>query len=324
MFTGVDIPRNKLYDHAKNNHVEFVKKENEIVDNAIKKQKIKFSEVLDYDEQYVLTNDGWMYKLMALDPVSKYIYDFKIINPLEFDLECVVNFLKPIVEDNNIKILSADDAKINKKASNELNLEFSLCGYHKMSNLMKIIRGPIRRLIRKINSLGCKIEDNLKKIDEINELRKGMSKPKKDDTKAKKLIEDRTKYERENNQYRCQIRECNEELKSLIDVKDAVSLCIGSKTYSGGINRYNRMKQNINKFHQKTHSFIINLEKSLDSLLMHTKHKNVPTTNNGIELCHKHTLNGYDKRKYKTVDGIEREMDLKRIRWNRRCVLGWV
>ena len=48
MFTGVDIPRNKLYDHAKNNHVEFVKKENEIVDNAIKKQKIKFSEVLDY------------------------------------------------------------------------------------------------------------------------------------------------------------------------------------------------------------------------------------------------------------------------------------
>ena len=193
-----------------------------------------------------------------------------------------------------------------------------------MSNLMKIIRGPIRRLIRKINSLGCKIEDNLKKIDEINELRKGMSKPKKDDTKAKKLIEDRTKYERENNQYRCQIRECNEELKSLIDVKDAVSLCIGSKTYSGGINRYNRMKQNINKFHQKTHSFIINLEKSLDSLLMHTKHKNVPTTNNGIELCHKHTLNGYDKRKYKTVEGIEREMDLKRIRWNRRCVLGWV
>ena len=324
LFTGVHIPRNKLYDHAKKNHVEFVQKENEIVDNAIKNQEIKFSEVLDYDEQYVLTNDGWMYKLMALDPISKYIYDFKIVNPLEFDLECVVNFLKPIVEENNIRILSADDAKINKKAAKELNLEFSLCGYHKMSNLMKIIRGPIRRLIRKINSLGCKIEDNLIKIDVINELRKGMSKPKKEDKKGKKLIDDRKKYERENSQYRCEIREFNEELESLIDAKDAVSLCISSKTYSGGINRYNRMKQNIDKFHQKTHSFIINLEKSLDSLLMHTKYKNVPTTNNGIELCHKHTLNGYDKRKYKTIGGIEREMDLKRIRWNRRCVLGWV
>ena len=125
LFTGVSIPRNKLYVHAKKNHAEFVEKENEIVDNAIKSQKIKFSEVLDYDEQYVLTNDGWKYKLMALDPDSKYIYDFKIVDPDEFDLECVVNFLKPIVKENNIKFLSADGAKVNEKAAEELNLEFS-------------------------------------------------------------------------------------------------------------------------------------------------------------------------------------------------------
>ena len=54
---------------------------------------------------------------MALDSVSKYIYDFKIVDPDEFDLECVVNFLKPIVEENIIKILSADGAKINEKAA---------------------------------------------------------------------------------------------------------------------------------------------------------------------------------------------------------------
>ena len=322
LFTGISIPRNKLYDYAKKNHYEFVEKENEIVDNAIKSQKIEFSNVLDYDEQYVLTNEGWMYKLMALDPVSKYIYDFKIVNPVEFDLECVVNFLKPIVEENNIKILSADGAKINKKAADELNLEFDLCGFHKMSNLMDIIKSPIRGITRKTKSLGRKIEHNLIKISKIKELRKGMSKPKKDDIKGKKLVNDRKKYERENRQHRSKIKKYNEELKSLIDAKNAVSLCIGSKTYSGGINRYNRMIKNIDKFHQKTHSFIINLEKSLDSLLMHTKYKDAPTTNNGIELCHKHTLNGYDKRKYKTVEGIEREMNLKRIRWNKRCVLG--
>ena len=193
-----------------------------------------------------------------------------------------------------------------------------------MSNLMDIIRSPIRGITRKTKSLGRKIEDNLIKISEIKELRRGMGKPKKDDIKGKKLVDDRKKYERENSQHRAEIRTYNEELKSLIDAKTAVSLCIGSKTYSGGINRYNRMIKNIDKFHQKTHSFIINLEKSLDSLLMHTKYKDAPTTNNGIELCHKHTLNCYDKRKYKTVEGIEREMNLKRIRWNKRCVLGWV
>ena len=166
-----------------------------------------------------------------------------------------------------------------------------------MSNLMDIIRGPIRGLNRKTKSLGRKIEDNLIKISEIKELRKGMGKPKKDDTKEKNLVDDRKKYERENREYRSKIRECDAELKSLIDAKDAVSMYIGSKTYSGGINRYNRMIENIDKFHEKTHPFIINLEKSLDSLLMHTKHEDVPTTNNDIELCHKHTLNGRDKRK---------------------------
>ena len=106
LFTGVHIPRNKLYNHAMKYHDEFVAKENEIVDNAIKENKIKFSKVIDYDEQYVLTNDGWKFKLMALDPVSNYIYDYKIVDPEEFDLDCVVGFLKPIIEENKIKYLS--------------------------------------------------------------------------------------------------------------------------------------------------------------------------------------------------------------------------
>ena len=55
LFTGVKIPRNTLYEYAKVNHDAFVEKHNKIIEEAIKKQKIKFSEVLSYDEQYVLT-----------------------------------------------------------------------------------------------------------------------------------------------------------------------------------------------------------------------------------------------------------------------------
>ena len=66
------------------------------------------------------------------------------------------------------------------------------------------------------------------------------------------------------------------------------------------------------------------MKNRLDSLLMHTKYKDAPTTNNAIELSHRYTLDGREKRKYKTIEGIEREMELKRIRWNKRCVLGWV
>ena len=55
LFTGVKIPRNTLYEYAKVNHDAFVEKHNKIIEEAIKNQKIKFSEVLSYDEQYVLT-----------------------------------------------------------------------------------------------------------------------------------------------------------------------------------------------------------------------------------------------------------------------------
>ena len=261
---------------------------------------------------------------MCMNPVSKYIYDFKIVDPNEFNLECVINFLKPIVEEYNIKILSADGAKINKQAAKALNLEFKLCYFHKMANLMKIVRGSIRNLTRKIKSEINKIEKNNEEIEEIKKLRKGKrGRIKKGDKKQEKLVKNKDKYLKENRESGSKIKECEKELKTILNAIKDISKCLGSKTYSGGINRYKHIKKNIKKYHPKTHPFIKNLEKDLDDLLMHTKHKDVPTTNNCIELCHRHTLNGYDKRKYMTTEGIEREMDLKRIRWIKRCVLGW-
>ena len=209
MFVFLEI---SLYNHAKKNHPEFVEKENEIINKAIKEQKIKFNKVLDYDEQFVLTNDGWKYKLMAMDPVSKFIYDFQIVDPLEFDVETVVNFLKPIVKENKIKYLSGDGSKVNIQAAEELNLKFKLCGFHKMANLMDIIRGLIRGLIRKERSHISNIEKNDVKIDKIKELRRGKGKPKENDKKDKKLVDDKKKYERGNREYRRKIRKINREI----------------------------------------------------------------------------------------------------------------
>ena len=51
-----DISRNRLYEYAKKNFDEFVYKHNKIIEDGIKKQNIKFSKVICYDEQYVLEN----------------------------------------------------------------------------------------------------------------------------------------------------------------------------------------------------------------------------------------------------------------------------
>ena len=70
LFTGIDITRNRLYEYAKNNFEDFVDKHNNTIEEGIKAQEIEFSNVVCYDEQYVLENNEWVYKMMAFR--SKY------------------------------------------------------------------------------------------------------------------------------------------------------------------------------------------------------------------------------------------------------------
>ena len=62
-----------MYEYAKNNFEDFVDKHNNTIEEGIKTQEIEFSNVVCYDEQYVLENNKWVYKMMALDPSTKYI-----------------------------------------------------------------------------------------------------------------------------------------------------------------------------------------------------------------------------------------------------------
>ena len=57
----------------------------------------------------MLENNEWVYKMMALDPSTKYIYAFKVVRKKDFNTQTVVKkFLKPIVDKHKIKIMSAD------------------------------------------------------------------------------------------------------------------------------------------------------------------------------------------------------------------------
>lgn len=170
-------------------HDTYVSKMNEKLLEDIKTNNIEFSNVISYDEQYVLTNKGWKPKLMALDPKTKFIYDYLIVDPEDFDVECALNFLKPLVEEHNIKYLSGDGSKLNKKVSELLNLLLCLCNFHKMQNLMDLINGTKRYLNKSNKREESKIEKRKEKIIEIEELRKGKKgRIKKDDIKAKRLI----------------------------------------------------------------------------------------------------------------------------------------
>ena len=73
-----------------------------------------------------------------------------------------------------------------------------------------------------------------------------------------------------------------------------------SKTKKTGLKRYKKILENINQYPEKIKGFVKNIEKEIDKLLEHTTNKDIPTTNNCIELYFKVTLQRVLKKKYKT------------------------
>ena len=95
-----------------------------------------------------------------------------------------------------------------------------------------------------------------------------------------------------------------------------------SKTKETGYKRYYQLLDRVDELPKETRGFIKKMEKDLDILLLHTEYKDVPTTNDSIELYHLTTLNRHDKKKYKTIGGVYEEVLLKNMRWEKRVILG--
>ena len=110
-------------------------------------------------------------------------------------------------------------------------------------------------------------------------------------------------------------------LDSYVHTKERVSMILKSKAKPTADNRYDDLLKNIERVPEELRAFVRNIEKDKESLLMHTNSKDIPTTNNDIELYHLTTLNGRDKRKYKTIEGVLEETLLKTFRWEKRVVL---
>ena len=99
-----------MYEYAKNNFEDFVDKHNNTIEEGIKAQEIEFSNVVCYDEQYVLENNEWVYKMMAFRSQYPNTYNsFKVVRKRRFQhTNSCKKFLKPIVDEHNIKVMSVD------------------------------------------------------------------------------------------------------------------------------------------------------------------------------------------------------------------------
>ena len=316
---GVKISRETLYKFRKDNFDEFVSKIRKELLDMYEEQKIEFSKVLSFDEQYVRVMGEWMYKLTALDPTTGHVFDFIIATHDEFDAEFVYNFLKPLVDKFNIKTIVTDGAKMYPAIMKKLGVDHKLCNFHKMQNLLKRMFSKLVSFNRKIKKLEDEIEENIIRINEIKELRQGKSG--RAPSEEQHIVDEKNDLIRENRQKRAKIRELNKQLDSYDYTKERVSMILKSKAMPTADHRYNDLLINIERVPEELRPFVKNIEKDFESLLMHTNSKEIPTTNNEIELYHLTTLNGRDKRKYKTIEGVLEETLLKTYRWEKRVVL---
>ena len=85
-------------------------------------------------------------KLTAMDSVTGQVYDFCVATKEEFDQEFVKTFLKPLIDEFEIKVVVTDGDNMYPGVLEELGVEHQLCGFHIMQNLCKKIIGKIRSL----------------------------------------------------------------------------------------------------------------------------------------------------------------------------------
>ena len=323
MFTGCEIRRDTTYKFCDEEINEFLIKKEKEIEQVVKEAKITFSDSLSYDEQYVFTADeGWVYRLSAIDPVTNYPYANIILKKGEFNSENIKKFLQPIVDEQEIEIIITDGAIAYPSIIKELGCNHKKCNFHKMQNFMNKIKSTLRGLKNKIKYNKEKIEKNENRIGEIKNLRQGeIGRLNLNDEEAKNLVNEKKNLERENRKLRQENRDYKTELKVYEKCTHNLSLMLKSRTKKTGLKRYNKIIDEIDDVPEKIRGFIRNIQKEIDNLLLHTSSDNIPTTNNCIELYFGVTLNRRLKKKYKTLRGVLNEIRLKTIRWIKRVVL---
>ena len=104
----------------------------------------------------------------------------------------------------------------------KLKVQHKLCNFHKMQNLLKRMFGKLISFNRKIKKLENEIEENIVRIDEIIELRRGKSGRAPAEEQA--IVDEKNHLLRINRQKRDEIRKIKEKMDSYVYTKEKFHL----------------------------------------------------------------------------------------------------
>ena len=162
----------------------------------------------------------------------------------------------------------------------------------------------------------------MKKLTNITKNTKDNSK--KQEIKTRKDDEKKTKsqkMEKENKELKTENKKLKKEYNEYENYNERISEIFKQDTIKKAKMRFNILNNQIDKLPDEIAKFIRKLGKNLDQVLSHIENKNIPNTNNWLELFFNIIFPKKYRNRFKTILGVTRFLRARKIKWHENIVL---
>ena len=162
----------------------------------------------------------------------------------------------------------------------------------------------------------------MKKLTNITKNTKDNSK--KQEIKTRKDDEKKTKsqkMEKENKELKTENKKLKKEYNEYENYNERISEIFKQDTIKKAKMRFNILNNQIDKLPDEIAKFIRKLGKNLDQALSHIENKDIPNTNNWLELFFNIIFPKKYRNRFKTIPGVTRFLRARKIKWHENIVL---
>ena len=145
--------------------------------------------------------------------------------------------------------------------------------------------------------------------------------PKKSDKKANKNLDKRKKLKQQIDENKEKIRKYKAKIKEHLDYKETIKKIFRAKSLKTAMKYFNQLNDKLEELPPIIKDFIKKLSKKINKALNYLNDKNIPKTNNLVELLFKVTFPGKIKRIYRTYAGAITQIKIDDLKWIEQNVL---
>lgn len=338
---GLNISKQSIYNYNVDKTDDYLLEKEKIIEEKLEEKDIDLSGFPGHDEAFCRIN-GEKYSFLAMvDSNNQRIINDQLIPEEEYrdlletfityslkDLSVYKNLNKPnpphhiLLPDLKKDTLIGDGLKEYPNIAKKNNMDFHPCGFHKIMNQRKPIWKIQKRLLKKIESNKKKIEKNNEKINKYYEKYKGQFKKIGNKDKKRRREKDKvTKMEKENKELKVENKKLKKEYDEYENYNERISEIFKQDTIKKAKMRFNILNNQIDKLPDEIAKFIQKLGKNLNQALSHIENKNIPNTNNWLELFFNIIFPKKYRNRFKTIPGVTRFLRARKIKWHENIVL---